>query len=168
MVVLSVIAIVIGIALFLIGVIQDIDELGCGGMCMVIATVLCWILHFIPADVVKWGAGILLWIGLALTGFAFSQTWIFSLAFIALVGLGQATRMTLSHTLLQYYVDPEYRGRVMSIYSTHFGLNSIGAFAAGIVASSIGVQWSIGGFAIAVVVISITALLLLPQLRRLD
>jgi len=104
--------------------------------------------------------------GLALIGFSFSQNWYLSIAFMALVGLGQAIRMTLSHTLLQYYVDPEYRGRVMSIYSTHFGLNSIGAFGAGMLAASVGVQWSIGGFAVAVVTISLAALLL-PRLRRL-
>lgn len=106
--------------------------------------------------------------GLALVGFSFSQNWNMSLAFMALVGFGQAVRMTLSHTLLQYYVEPEYRGRVMSIYSTHFGLNSIGAFGAGMLAAAVGVQWAVGGFAIVVVVISIAALLLLPRLRRLE
>jgi MFS family permease len=54
--------------------------------------------------------------GLALVGFAFSTYWYLSLILIVFVGVGQTGFMTLGNTLIQYYVAPEYRGRVMSNY----------------------------------------------------
>ena len=106
--------------------------------------------------------------GLLLTVFAFSQNWYLSLALIAMVGVGLAGRMTLSTTLLQYYVENAYRGRVMSVYLMEFGLTSFGTFAAGMIAASVGVQWAIGGFAMALAALSVLALIFAPRLRRLD
>ena len=107
-------------------------------------------------------------LGLALAGFAFSGHWYLSLGLMVFVGLGQTGRMTLSNTLVQYYVEDEYRGRVMSIYMMEFGLTSFGTFAAGAMAESIGPQWAIGGFAMALVVFSLLAITFLPSIRRLD
>ncbi len=107
-------------------------------------------------------------LGLALTGFAFSGHWYLSLGLMVFVGLGQTGRMTLSNTLVQFYVEDEYRGRVMSIYMMEFGLTSFGTFAAGAMAESIGPQWAIGGFAMVLVVFSLLAITFLPSIRRLD
>ena len=109
-----------------------------------------------------------LFMGVALTAFSFSNTWSLSLLFIIFVGLGQTGRMTLANTLLQYYSDDEYRGRVMSIYMMEFGLTSFGTFAAGIMADSIGVQWAVGGFAMTLIVVATFGLIFLKKLRRLD
>ena len=106
--------------------------------------------------------------GLALVSFSFSSSYSLSLAVMVFVGLGQTGRMTLGNTLLQYYVEAEYRGRVMSIYIMQFGLSSLGAFAAGLLAESMGVQWAVGGFAMLLVFLSILALTFLPRLRKLD
>jgi len=76
--------------------------------------------------------------------------------------------MTLGNTLLQYYVEDEYRGRVMSVYLMNFGLASLGAFFAGLLAEAMGVQWAIGGFAMALIFIAILALIFLPRIRMLD
>jgi MFS family permease len=111
------------------------------------------------------GSGIL---GLALIGFSFSTVWAVSLIMIVFVGLGQAVRMTLANTLLQYYVADEFRGRVMSLYMMEFGLTSIGVFIASVMADQIGVQWSVGGLAIALVAFSLLALALVPRIRKLD
>jgi len=107
-------------------------------------------------------------LGLALIGFAFSGHWYLTLAIMVFVGLGQTGRMTLSNTLVQYYVEDEYRGRVMSIYMMEFGLTSFGTFAAGAMAESIGPQWAVGGFAMVLVVFSILAMIFIPSVRRLD
>ncbi len=107
-------------------------------------------------------------IGLALAAFAFSQNWYLSLALMTVVGLGLAGRMTMSATLLQHYVEDAYRGRVMSVYLMEFGLNSFGTFVAGVIAAAVGVEWSIGGFALALAVFSLLALIFLPRLRRLQ
>jgi MFS family permease len=107
-------------------------------------------------------------LGLALVGFSASGSWYLSMGLIAFVGLGQTGRMTLSNTLLQYYVEDEYRGRVMSVYLMQFGLNSFGTFLAGVLAEGIGVQWAIGGFAGLLVFLAILALTFVPRLRRLE
>ncbi len=112
------------------------------------------------------GGGVVL--GLSLTAFSFSSIWWFSLLMILFVGLGQTMRMTLGSTLLQYYVENEYRGRVMSLYMMEFGLTSLGTFIAALLADFIGVQWSVGGLAIMLVVASILMFVFMPHIRRLD
>jgi MFS family permease len=107
-------------------------------------------------------------LGLALVGFSFSSSLFLSLVLMVVVGFGQTGRMTLGNTLVQYYVEDEYRGRVMSIYLMQFGLSSFGAFAVGILAESMGVQWAVGGFAMALVLLAILALVFVPRLRKLD
>ncbi len=106
--------------------------------------------------------------GAALIAFAISTSWALSLVIMASVGLGQSGRMTLSNTLVQYYVADEYRGRVMSIYQMNFGFTAFGVFAAGLMAESMGVQWALGGFAGALVMLSAVAIFVVPRIRRLD
>lgn len=105
--------------------------------------------------------------GLALTVFSFSSTFTVSALAIIFVGIGQTGRMTLAGTLLQHYVEDEYRGRVMAIYMMEFGLTSLSVLLAGILADRIGIQWSIGGMALILIVISIGVLIASPRLRRL-
>jgi len=107
-------------------------------------------------------------LGLALVGFSFSNSWPHSLTLMVFIGLGQAGRMALSNTLLQYYVKDEFVGRVMSLFLMQFGLTSFSAFAAGELTEIIGVQWAVGGFAMVLVFLSILALIFVPRLRKLD
>lgn len=107
-------------------------------------------------------------LGIALTAFSFSSSWVLSLGLIAVVGLGQTGRMALANTLLQYYSTDEYRGRVMSIMMMEFGLSSFGTFGAALLAEAIGVQWAVGGFAIVLVLLSILTLAFVPRLCKLD
>ncbi len=106
--------------------------------------------------------------GLALVGFAFSYSWYLSLTLIVFVGLGQSGRLTLGNTLLQSYAEERYRARVMSFYMMEHGFTSLAAFAAGLTAEMIGAQWSIGSFAMALALLSISALIFVPRLRKLD
>jgi MFS family permease len=108
-------------------------------------------------------------LGSALIGFSFSKSWPLSIALIVLVGLGQTARMTLGNTLVQYYVDDDYRGRVMSIYTMDFGFTSLGTFFAGLMAdTAIGVEWTVGGFAMVLVVLTAIVALFFPRIRRLQ
>jgi MFS family permease len=107
-------------------------------------------------------------LGLSLVFFSFSAVWAVSIALMVGVGLGQAGRMTLPVALLQSYTRPEYRARVMSFYGVEFGLASFGTFFAAILVDKLGVQWSVGGMAIVLVVLSVAALLFIPRLRKLD
>lgn len=107
-------------------------------------------------------------LGLTLVSFSFSESWYLSLVMIGFVGFGDTGRITLANTLVQYYVAPDYRGRVMSLLMMEFGIMSFGVFFAGIIAESIGVQWSVGGLAMVLTLISVLALLFAHRLRKLD
>lgn len=114
----------------------------------------------------------LLWsgifLGLILAAFSFSSTWKLSLVLIAFVGLAQTARMALGNTLIQYYVDDNYRGRVMSITMMEFGLMSFGAFAAGLLTEGVGIQWALGSLSLALAFIYILGLIFVPRIRKLD
>jgi MFS family permease len=105
---------------------------------------------------------------LAVVGFSFFGSWHPSLALIAIVGLGDTARMTLGNTLLQYYTEEEYRGRVMSIFVMQFGLMGFGAFGAGLLTEVVGVQWAVGGLAAVLIPVSLLVIAFVPRLRRLD
>ena len=107
-------------------------------------------------------------LGLALAGFSFSNIWLLSLALICLVGVAHAARMSLSNTLLQYYTDPYYRGRVLSVFMMEWGFMSFGAFAVGLMAESFGVQLALGSFAIFLAMISLISFVFLPRIRKLE
>jgi MFS family permease len=107
-------------------------------------------------------------LGLALVFFSFSRSWYLSLISISFVGMGQSARMALGNTLVQYYVDNAYRGRVMSIYMMNFGIMGLGVFGAGILAEYLGVQWVLGGFASVLVLLTILAIIFSPGIRKLD
>ena len=112
--------------------------------------------------------------GIALTGLFFvdslfpSMMWTAAMVFIFFVGIGQTARMTLGNTLLQYYVDPAYRGRVMSLMMMEFGLTSFGVFAAGILTDIIGIQWAVGGLAIILTLFSFFGIIFIPKIRKLE
>ena len=106
--------------------------------------------------------------GLTLISFSFSETWFLSIAMMALVGFGDTGRITLANTLVQFYVKNDYRGRVMSLLMMEFGIMSFGVFFTGLLADAIGIQWSIGGLAIGLTVISFLVLAFASRIRKLD
>jgi MFS family permease len=106
--------------------------------------------------------------GTALLGFAFSRWWYLSLFLMMFVGAGNTVQVALGNSLIQYYADANYRGRVLSFFLMGFGLGSLGAFFAGILAEAVGVQWAIGGMAFVLLVITAMMFLTAPGLRKLD
>jgi MFS transporter, DHA1 family, staphyloferrin A biosynthesis exporter len=106
--------------------------------------------------------------GLILAAFSFSGSWPLSLVLIGLVGMAHAARMSLSVTMLQYYAPVAYRGRVMSIFMMEIGLMSFGTFSVGLLTEAVGVQWALGSFSIALMILSCLALIFLPRIRNLD
>ena len=160
---------------------EDILNVGAGGMGILISVsgigamagsiVLASLPNKKRGAMLMWGSLIL---GVGLVGFSFSSSWLpsyawpMALGFILIVGLGQTARMTLGNTLLQYYVEDEYRGRVMSLYMMEFGLTSFAVFFTGIMADQIGIQWSVGGLAILLVILCVLVLAFVPRIRNLD
>lgn len=106
--------------------------------------------------------------GSALVVFSFSTIWELSLSIMILIGLGQTFRMTISSTLLQAYAEPEYRGRVMSIYSMQWGLMSVVTFLAGVLAEIFPVQWVLGSLSMLLIAGSVLAIFFIPSFRKLD
>ncbi len=152
--------------------ILDIGERG-GGLLMMVsgfgAMVGSITLASLPdkkRGLILMGGSLLLAVGLV--GFSFSSSVMISFAVIFFVGIGQTVRMTLSNTLLQYYVEDEYRGRVMSLLFMEFGMTSFAVFGAGVMAEAIGLQWSVGGLAIMLVVTTIGVMVFSPRIRKLD
>jgi MFS family permease len=113
------------------------------------------------------GANIIL--GVALFSFALSTSYPLSLVLIGFVGVGQMVQMALGTTLIQYYSDPVYLGRLMSIMMMQFGLMSFSTFIAGALTELTGnVQWSIGGLALILVVLSVSAIIFVKRIRNLE
>lgn len=109
-----------------------------------------------------------LFLGLMLLAFSFTTNWYLSLVLSFFIGTGQTGQIAIGTALVQYYVDPGYRGRVMSFILMGLGLVSLGTFIGGIMADSIGIEWSIGGLAIILVAVSVYMLGFSSQLKKLD
>jgi MFS family permease len=107
-------------------------------------------------------------LGIVLAFFAFSKSYALSMVMMVFIGLGTSGRQTLGSTLLQTYSDTEHLGRVMSVNMMDMGISSLGTFLVSVLTESIGVQWSIGGFAMALAVLSIIFLLFIPRMRKLN
>jgi MFS family permease len=106
--------------------------------------------------------------GMALISFSFSTIWELTMGTMVFIGLAQTFRMTISSTLLQAYSQPEYRGRVMSIFSMQWGLMSIFTFLAGVLSEVVPVQWVLGSLVMLLVALAILSLMFIPSIRRLD
>jgi len=100
--------------------------------------------------------------------FAFSVSWYLSLFLMMVIGAGIALFSTAANSLLLHYTQQEYHGRIMSIFMMQIGFMSLGATVAGIIADSIGIQWAVGGLAIALVAISVTSFFVVGRVRRLQ
>ena len=108
-------------------------------------------------------------LGVALFSFALSTSYPLSLVLIGFVGVGQMVQMALGTTLIQYYSDPVYLGRLMSIMMMQFGLMSFSTFVAGALTELTGnVQWAIGGLALILVVLSVSAIIFVKRIRDLE
>ena len=107
-------------------------------------------------------------LGVALIAFSLSRSMWLTAGIMIVIGLGQTGRMSLSNVLLQAYVEDAYRGRVMSVYMMEFGVVSFGVFFVGILSSIVGVDYAIGGTAVALTLVSLGALLFYPRLRDLE
>ncbi len=109
-----------------------------------------------------------LMMSVALVGFSFNKMWYLSLLLMVPIGMGSSGQMALGNSLVQFYSDAAYRGRVMSFFMLGFGFSSLGAFFAGILAQGVGVQWSVGSLSILLVAVCVFALAAMPRIRKLD
>ncbi|MFA5309897.1 MAG: MFS transporter [Dehalococcoidales bacterium] len=104
--------------------------------------------------------------GMGLVVLAASHSWPLSLAAMFVVGVGQAVHSTALVVALQALTNADYLGRVMSILMMNQGLSGLGTFFVGILSEGVGVQWAIGGFAAALILLSACFLAFIPRLRK--
>lgn len=105
--------------------------------------------------------------GLTLTLFAASP-WLW-LSAIAVIGVGAAQQVFLAtnNTLIQVYVKPEFRGRVLSTLFLSRGLVPLGTMIAGFGTALVGVQWTTGSMAAALVLMALMTWRFAPAAREL-
>jgi len=107
-------------------------------------------------------------LGLSQAAFAFSTSWPLSLLLIVFIGVGRIGHMTPATTLLQSYTDPLYLGRVISLLNLSMGLGSLTTFLNGVIAEFIGVQWTVGLFAIILILADVIIFFTVPRIRKID
>ena len=95
--------------------------------------------------------------GLTLLGFSLSPWLWFSALMLLGVGASQQLYMSLNNTLIQEYVDEEYRGRILSTLFLNRGMVPLGTMLAGFGTGLFGVQVTMGGMAAALVLTALLA-----------
>lgn len=106
--------------------------------------------------------------GVSLLAFAGSRWFLPSLAILLIVGATQTVLMGLTNTLLQLNVPGEMRGRVMAAYTLiPMGLMPLGQMVLGSVGDVAGVPLTVAVGALLVVVFTLAAIPILPEVRRL-
>lgn len=152
--------------------ILKVGEVGLG-ILMAVSGIGAIVVSFVLASMSNKKRGILmlfsgLILSIALIAFSFNTGWYISLGLAVFIGLGQTGQMAIGFTLVQYYVDPGYRGRVMSFMMLGFGMASLGTVFGGLLADAMGIEWSIGGLAIALAALTMAMLVFSSRLRKLD
>ena len=125
------------------------------------------------AQLGKWKRGLLLILGsfvsaIGLGMIAAIPVYYAAAGIMIIMGLGEATRWTISMTLIMENVDDRYRGRVSSVFMMNFGLMPLAVLPAGYAIEYFGGQATIGFLAGLLAVIATIVLLTQKQVRNLD
>lgn len=105
--------------------------------------------------------------GVALIGVAWSRlTWL-SLLLMICVGIGMILQMASSNTMLQTLVEPDKRGRIMSLYAAAFmGMSTFGSLLAGGLASRLGAPMTMTVGGVSCLLASLAFAPAVPAIRR--
>ena len=91
-----------------------------------------------------------------------------ALPLAAVSGFFSSTFMSLNNSLIQLSVTNEMRGRVMSAVMMMWGLMPIGVVPISFLAEAVGIARALEACAVVLVVVTLAAAALLPELRRID
>ena len=109
----------------------------------------------------------LLW-GVTLVGFAISTTMPVAITTCAFMGMVSSIFMSMHMSVITLVIEPEMRGRVMSIMMMTFGLMPLGALPVSYVAETVGIDTAMLACAFGLVALTIVLLVTMPGLRRID
>jgi len=84
------------------------------------------------------------------------------------IGVASGIFMSLGMTLMQFYSEPEMRGRVMSVAVMPFGISSMAAVPFGIIATKIGIENSLMISGILLVFFTVVILSIFPFFRKVE
>lgn len=111
--------------------------------------------------------GMIFTFGITLLLFALSPVYLVSLALLFLTGVGFTGFISVGTTILQITTPPELRGRMMSFWLNGAAMHYIGALPLGYVGENVGWSVSLGGGAIAMMLVVLWLGVIRPPLRRL-
>jgi MFS family permease len=95
----------------------------------------------------------MLWCG-ALAGFALASSYPVALALLFAAGFCELSFNAMAQTLVQLHAPPDKRGRVIGLFNmASLGLRAFSGVSVGLIGSLIGVHWSLGFAATAMVAI---------------
>lgn len=125
------------------------------------------------ASLGRWHRGLLLMLGalasaLGLALVAAIPIYYAAVGIMVLLGLGEASRWTLSLTLIMERAEERFRGRVSSIYMMNFGLMPLSVLPAGIVAEYLGGRATIGIMSAILAVVMAVLLITQRRIRELE
>ena len=103
-----------------------------------------------------------------MVGFAISTTLSLAIITCALMGMVSSIFMSMHMSVITLIIEPEMRGRVMSIMMMTFGLMPLGALPVSYVAETVGIDTAMLGCAFGLVALTIVLLITMPGLRRID
>jgi len=100
--------------------------------------------------------------------FCLSQSFVVSLALVALVGASNAVRQTLANSLIQLGAAEKYHGRVMSIFNLLFnGMSRVGAMGVGGVAEFTSVPLALSVSAVTSLIFGLVIVRGMPEVYHL-
>lgn len=106
---------------------------------------------------------------LSIVLFSLMQSLLAAAIVLVIVGFTMMLTGALANGLLQSIAPDELRGRVVSAYIfVSVGLVPIGSFLSGALAKAIGVQWTLGGCAVVVLLYASWAFARYPALRTVS
>jgi MFS family permease len=106
--------------------------------------------------------------GTLLMMFAFSQSYLLSLALALVLGFANQAYMTIINTTLQLNLPEQLRGRVMGIFGLTWDLMSVGGMVSGTIAELAGAPAAVALGGILVAGLAAAILILKPGLRHLE
>ena len=104
----------------------------------------------------------------SLGAFAISSSMALALVACALMGLVSSIFMSLHMSIITLIIEPEMRGRVMSIMMMTFGLMPLGALPVSYVAETANIEVALIGCAFGLAALTLILLLTVPGLRNID
>ena len=112
-------------------------------------------------------ASCLLW-GLSLALISKMHQFYIVYPLLLFIGIASGIFMSLGMTLMQYYSEPEMRGRVMSVAVMPFGVSSMSAVPFGMIATKIGIENSLMISGILLVFFTIVIVLIFPFFTKVE